>query len=220
VTETPFGNPDAITNGAGEPLRTVPSIDAEESIVDSILKLDEFLSGDVRRARKSAIFYTRPDLEARLDDLDEEFASLTDAQGRPRPVIDQPLDGGGDGGRSAQAVMLEREEVAAEYAASRVRVEMEQLDEDDWTAHMARHKKTLDEDAPGPYKPEFYEETIALSAVAPRMTVEQVRALRKRVGRPVYDTLFNTAWAVNTRSGVSVPKSLLSSAVLRQQPLG
>jgi hypothetical protein len=56
--------------------------------------------------------------------------------------------------------------------------------------------------------------------VAPRMTVEQVRALRKRVGRPVYDTLFNTAWAVNTRSGVSVPKSLLSSAVLRQQPLG
>jgi hypothetical protein len=39
--------------------------------------------------------------------------------------------------------------------------------------------------------PEFYEETIALSAVAPRMTVEQVRALRKKVGRPVYDTLFS-----------------------------
>jgi hypothetical protein len=195
--------------------------DSEKSIVDSILKLDEFLSGDVRRARKSAIFYTRPDLEARLDDLDEELASLTDAQGRPRPVIDQPLDGDvGGGSRSAQAVMLEREQVAAEFAASRVRVEMEQLDEDDWTAHMARHKKTLDEDAPGPYTPEFYEETIALSAVAPRMTVEQVRALRKKVGRPVYDTLFNTAWAVNTRSGVSVPKSLLSSAALRQQPLG
>jgi hypothetical protein len=192
--------------------------DSEKSIVDSILKLDEFLSGDVRRARKSAIFYTRPDLEARLDDLDEELASLTDAQGRPRPVIDQPLDGDvGGGSRSAQAVMLEREAVAAEFSASRVRVEMEQLDEDDWAAHMTRHKETLAGDPP--FTAEFYDETISLSAVAPKMTVDEVRLLRKKVGRPVYDTLFSVAWAVNTRSGVSVPKSLLSSAGLRQQPL-
>lgn len=188
-----------------------------KSIVNDILQLDEFLSGDVRRARKSAIFYTKPDLEAQLDSLDSEVDSLTDAQGRPRPVTDQSLDGGT---RSLQTVLLEREQVAAELLASRVRVEMEQLDEDDWAALMVKHKKTLDEDAPGPFSPELYEDVITQSAVAPRMTVEQLRDLRKKVGRPVFDTLFSTAWAVNTRSGVSVPKSLLSSAGLRQPQLG
>lgn len=191
-----------------------PTDDAK-SIVDTLFKLDELMSGAVRRARKSASFYIRPDLEARLDELDAELASLVDSQGRPRTIIDQAV---GDGTRSAESVALERQEVAIEMEASRRRIVFEQVDEDRWAAHLAKHKDTLDGEPP--FTAEFYEETISMSAVQPTLSIDEVREIRKRMGRPVFDLLFSKAWDVNSRSGVSIPKSLISSAVLSQRTSG
>ena len=192
-----------------------PDLDASKSIVDTILDLDDFLSGDVRRAEKTARFCTRPDLEADIETLNAELDALTDSQGRPLPVIDRAV---GDSSRSAHLVASEIAEKQREYAAAMVSVRFRQIDEDEWTAFLERHKKALEDGVP--YPPVVYEDLIARTAVAPKFSVEQVRAFRAKVGHPVFQELAGVAWAVNTQSGVSIPKSLLSSGVLRQQGRG
>jgi hypothetical protein len=97
-------------------------------------------------------------------------------------------------------------------------VRMRQMDEDDWTAFQATHKSVLN-DGP-PYPAAFYEDLIVKTAVAPKFTVAKLQSFRKKVGHPAFNELAQTAWAVNTASGVSVPKSPLSSAVLRHLQRG
>lgn len=205
TNETVFGNPD----GPADVKINQPSI------VDQVLDLDDFLAGDVRLAERTARFSIKPDLEAKIEDLNAELAGKLDAQGRPRTDIDQAL---GDGARSADAVSLDIEEVTAEYQASMRSVRMRQIDTDEWTEFLAAHKKALAEGVP--YPSDFYEDLIVRTAVAPPFTADQVKQLRKRVGQAQFQELCSTAWNVNTESGVSVPKSLLSSAVLRQRQQG
>lgn len=185
------------------------------SIVNEILDLNDFLATEIRLAVKQAAFYTRADLEAPIEGLNAELNSLTDSQGRPLPVVDAAV---GDGERSAPAVAQELLAVQREYSASRRVILMQQLDQDEWTAFQARWKEALAEDPP--YPPAFYEDLITRSALKPKMTVEQLREFRKRVGAPAFDEIWRAAWDVNTQSGVSIPKSLLSSAVLRQSQPG
>lgn len=212
MNDHPLGDTDVIRNGLGETITPAPSA---ASIVDTILDLDQLLSSDVRLAEKSYRFSIRPDLEAEIEDRHAELDGLTDSQGRPLPILDQAV---GDGGRSAHVVASEIQELQVEYAASMRSGRVRQMDEDDWTAFQTRHKKALGE--PPPYPAEFYEDLIVRSAVAPRFTVEKLQAFRKKVGHPAFNEIASAAWQVNTNSGVSVPKSLLSSGVLRQQQQG
>jgi hypothetical protein len=200
MTEHPFGNP----NGTTE----LPGID--KSIVDSVLNLDDFLAGDVRLALKQASFYTRPDLEAEIEELNAELDSLTDSQGRPLPVLDATV---ADGERSAAVVAQLVADKQREYAQSRRVIVMQQLDEDDWAAFQALWKDALAKDPP--YPPEFYADLISKCALRPAIPADKVAEFRKKVGAPAYEEIWRAAWQVNTQSGVSIPKSLLSSAVLR-----
>lgn len=206
MNDHPLGDLDEINNGLGETIGT-----AAKSIVDTILNLDEFLSGDVRRAETTARFCTRPELEAAMEDLNAELDSLTDSQGRPLPVVDEDLAGGG---RSALVVASEIKTLQQEYAAAMRSVRMRAMGEDDWTAFQARHKKAIEEGVPYPL--EFWEDLIVRSAAAPKFTAETLRDFRSKVGHAVFDEMANKAYRVNTMSGVSIPKSFLSSAVLRQ----
>lgn len=218
MTEHPLGDSVTIKNGLGEVLaehNAPPPAVTFPSIADTILNLDELLSSDVRLAEKSARFCTKPDLEAKIEDLHAELDGLTDSQGRPLAPVDQSI---ADGGRSAQVVALEIDELQKEYAAAMRTVRLRQMDEDDWTAFMERHKAVLTELPP--YPPDLYEDLIVRSAVAPRLSVEDLRKLRKKIGHPAFNEIADAAWRVNTSSGVSVPKSSLSSAVLRQQQHG
>lgn len=223
MTETPFGSPDAadtaiVTDGLGNVLNGAK---AASSIVDTLLDLDELLSSDVRLAERSAIFYTRPDLEARIGELNAELDGLTDSQGRPQTPVDASV---GDGVRSAHVVALEIREAEQKYAASKRIANLRQMDEDDWAAFLQRHKAALAEDPP--YPPDFYEDLIVRSNArliidaetgefGKPFTAEQVRGFRKKFGHPAFNEIFQAAWAVNSQSGVSVPKSWLSSAVLK-----
>lgn len=212
------GDPSGYTNGEQ------PQGAGAASIVDDVLNLDSFLAGDVRRAEKTARFCTRPELEARIEELHAELETLTDNQGRPLPVIDQSV---GDGERSALVVASEVAAVQREYAAALATVRLRAMDEDDWSAFQARHKKTLNE-GELPYPPEFYEDLISCSeplitfpgGKPEKVSRERIPQLRKALGHTAYNEIAQTAWNVNTSSGVSIPKSPLSSAVLRQQMPG
>lgn len=187
-----------------------------KSIVDNILDLDALLSADIRLAEKSARFSTNPAIEAEMEDLVAELETLVDSDGRPKSQLDASV--AGSGGRSADFVSLEIDKLEDEYAASMVTVRLRQLDEDDWTAFLTKWKTTL-ADLP-PYPPAFWEELIVKSAIRPTFTADQLREFRRKVGHPAFEAVSGAAWAVNTQSGVSVPKSSLSSAVLRQRAQG
>lgn len=201
----PFGNPN--------PDPAEAALLKEPSIVDTILNLDELLSSDVRRAEKSARFCVQPWIEAEIEELHAELDGLTDDMGRP-------LDEGGEssvadgGGRTAFVVAEEIRVKQHEYAAAFRTVRVRQMPADDWTAFEERHKDSITKGAP--YPPEMFDELIAACAVAPRFTVEQARALRAKVGHPQVNEIALAAWNVCTQSGVSIPKSQLSSAVLKR----
>lgn len=199
-------------HGNGTGTGTLPAL---PSIADAVLDLDDFLASDIRLALKQASFYTRPDLEAEIEELNAELDSLTDSQGRPLPVLDASI---GDGERSVEVVNNELLEKQREYAASRRVIVMQQLDEDDWAQFQAQWKEELA--APPPYPPEFYNQLIHKCAIRPEIPLNKIAAFRQRVGAPAWEEIWRTAWAVNTQSGVSIPKSWLSSAVLSQQRPG
>lgn len=185
-----------------------------KSIVDSILDLDELLASDVRLAEKSARFCVRPDLEAKMEELNAELETLVDSQGREKKRIDASMEDT----RSATAVAMEINDVEAEYAAAMRTVRVRQMDEDDWTAFQTKWKEALNDNPP--YPPAFWEELIVESAVQPTFTVEKLRAFRKKMGHPAFNEIAQAAWAVNISSGVNIPKSLLSSLVLNRTERG
>lgn len=188
---------------------------SEPSIVDTILDLDELLSADVRRAERTARFSVRADLEAQLDDLEAELFNLTDGNGTPLPVLDQAVGAAPEtGGRTATVVALEIAALRREMAASFRSVRMRQVSDEDWAAFHTTWRKVLDGDPP--YSNDFWNALIVLSASAPKISDEQVKQMRTKLGRPAMELLGNVAWHVNTKSGLDIPKSQLSSAVLRR----
>lgn len=181
---------------------------ATSSVVDAVLDLNAFLSGDVRRAEKTFRFATRLDLEARLDDLDAELRTLVDPNtGQPlAPAGERAL--GEEDGRSAAVVAAEREAVREEYVASFRSIRLRQLDPDDWQEWRTKWRDELEKDMDEQPVEEMWGPLIAASALRPRITVEQIPALRKQMGAPTFERLALAAFQVNTNAGVSVPKSL------------
>lgn len=182
--------------------------DEQQSIVDTILDLNAFLSADVRRAEKTAPFSTKPHLEAKLDELDRELHLLAGASAARG--VDEPLAAGG---RTARVVALQRQAIAAEMQAAMMGVRFKALSAEDWEAFEATHKKVLDDREAD--KAAVLDELVVLCAEAPKISAEQLAQLRQKAGITQIVTLRDYAWAVNNKAGVSVPKSQLSSDVLR-----
>ena len=204
MSDHPLGNPDGPD--------TTPI--AEPSIVDTILDLDELLSADVRRAEKTARFCIRPDLEADIDDLNGQLEAITDDRGVP--LGDGPERATGEPSMRGQAENLAHRlrAVQVEYAAAFRSVRMRQIPDEDWRAFELKWKDALDKG--NPYPAQMWDELIVASAHTPAISAKQVTDLRAKLGRPAMQELGSVAWAVNTQSGVSLPKSPLSSVVLRQ----
>jgi hypothetical protein len=198
----------------GDPTGPTPAVDIElPSIVDTILNLDEFLSGDIRRAEKTARICTRPDLEADIDDLEAELAGLVDDRGNPLTVEESLGEGNG---RTAQTVALEIRDKQREMAASMRSIRLRQLPEDKWAVFHEKHLKDLGDDG---VTNAAWDELIVACAIAPTITPEQLKQMRERLGHPAIDVIATKAWNVNTKAGVSIPKSLTSSVVLKRMQL-
>jgi hypothetical protein len=203
MIDQPLGDPAGI-DGTDAPS---PAPDPR-SIVDTILNLDEILSGDVRRAEKTVYIYVRPDLAADIEELDAELATLIDDRGNPLEV-DEAL---ASEGRTARDVALEREAKASEMAASRRAIRLRQMPENEWSVFREKHLN----DGDSTISDEVWNKLIAASAIAPRMNEEQVAQLRGKIGHPQLDVIASGSWDVNIRGGVSIPKSSISSVVLRR----
>ena len=93
---------------------------------------------------------------------------------------------------------------------------MRQLTDDDWVAFKVEHANAFTTTEATTERKKMLEQLLVRSAAAPKFTIEQLAAFRKMVGSPQVDELIEVAWIVNTQSGVSIPKSPLSSAVLRR----
>lgn len=198
-TPNPFEKPDAAA--------------AEPSIVDTILDLDAFLSGDVRLAEKTAYFTTEPQLEAEIDELEAQLAELTDEYGNPVAAAEASL---ADGKAPAYKLADEIEVKRAQLNRSRRGVRVRQLPSDEWLAFRAKHKKVMDDPGHADRRA-MWDELIVACAIAPTFTVEKLAKLRKMIGDPQVSQIELACFHVCTKSGVSVPKSSLSSLVLRHQ---
>lgn len=208
--------PAAATHPLGNPAPAAASrqVPTATEAVQNILDLDALLSSaQVHRAEKTATIYLRSDLEGDFDRLEAELELLTDSTGKPYPVPEGVLE---DVHRTAQQVATEIQAVIAEYGASAQWVRFRQRPADEWQEFLDRHKGS-DE---GTRPPEFWNDLIAFAAVGPAMSVVQVAQLRTKLGAPQMTVLGNAAWNVNAQSGVSIPKSLLSSHVLKQASRG
>jgi hypothetical protein len=188
----------------------------EPSIVDTILNLDEFLSGDVRLAEKTARFCTKPDLEGTIDELEQQLGLLVDGQGRPAAGSDEALSGASTAGQ-AYDIAQQLHAVRQEYAAAMRSVRLRQLDDTKWQAFRDEHRDAFKTTEQTPERKAMLDQLVVKSSFSPKITLQQLTQMRGRVGAPVIDELVAKAWAANTESGVSVPKSPLSLAVLRQQ---
>lgn len=211
-----------------------------KSIVDSVLDLDEFLSADVRLPERSFRIFRRPDREARINDLSAELDSLLDAQGRdlsrlasgsgPAPKPERTVGDGGTppapaagGERTAGVVSAELLEEQRAYFRDSSTIRLRAMDDVTWQAFDAKWGKAFRETNVKDgeqYPPDAIAALIDATTVAPKITVDKVEGFRKRVGSPVIVELARECYQVNTQSGVSIPKSLISSVAMSRGPLG
>lgn len=201
------------TTDANPFVKPTEAPDVDLSIISTILDLDELMSADVRLAERTITIYTRPDLEARIDALEAELSDLLGPEGQLPATLDASL--GEDDNARAFEIAEEIETVRKAYAASGRQIRIRQLPSDDWTAFRERRKQAFADGAPFP--DDMWAELITLSAVDPTISAEQVANLRKVLGAPILHMLASACFSLNTEGGVSVPKSRLSSLVLRQR---
>ena len=187
--------------------------DLDLSIISTILDLDELMSAEVKRAERMVPIYLRPDLEAQIDTNEAEHIELVGPDGEVPTSVDASL-ADTDSVRAFELAEL-IQATRREYAASARNIRLRQLPSDDWEAFREKHQKTLEAGAPFPSG--MWNELIAASAAQPPLGLDQVVALRSKLGAPTMDFLANASFELNTRSGVSVPKSPLSSLVLKQR---
>jgi len=208
-----------------------------KSIVDDVFDLDEFLSADVRLPERSFRLFRRPDLEATINDLTAELDSLLDAHGRDLARVargGKPAEaavGDGDDGaartddeRTAGVVSAELLKVQRAYFQHSSTIRLRAMDDVAWQAFDAKWGKAFRDTnvAEGEqYPPEAIAALIDATTVGKsHIPSDKVAGFRARVGSTVITELARDAWQVNTQSGVSIPKSLISSLATSRGPLG
>lgn len=177
-------------------------------LVETVLDLDEIMT-EGRRPERTARFCIRPDIEADIDELTYRLAELVDEDGKP-------LDGGDDeslvdGGEHLD-IARQIEEKRAEMRKWMRSVRVRAMSKDEW---LAFHTSMRDDKTDDGYKPAFWIQLIVKCAIKPAFTDADVKKLRKQLGQPAVDMIGLACFRANTASGVDVPKSQLSSLVLK-----
>lgn len=169
----------------------------------------------VRRPERTATLYLRGDLLAERDELRPQLALLVDARGE---VIE---DGEGALGEESNAARAQRlatrlREVETQLAKSAWHVRFRGMPSDEWAAFTKAHlPKTKGSEKPD--VDDFNNLLIAETAIAPTITVDQMKKLRKKFGAKQVTELANKAWEACNDGGVDAPKSPSSWLNLAQQ---
>lgn len=179
-----------------------------------IWTVEEILA-EAKLPERHARICLRADLEAEHEQIVAELASLIDAQGH---VIEDEERAAGEGSVVARVQGLAARD---EQVLSQMREAMwfplfrglstEALQEFNAQHYPKKPDKNGDIDLSG-----YNVLLIAETAVEPRLTPDQVRALRGKLGAKAYKQLVDTAQSVCVRGGVDVPKSPASLLNLAQ----
>jgi predicted phage tail protein len=166
--------------------------------IQSFLDLDEVLSA-ARRVERVGRICLRGDLESELGDVLGELSTLVDDQGEPVENETTMAEVSKIPALQARAAELRRQMKEAERS-----IRFCAMSSDEWDTFEASHRtggrgEVKDITA---YKIAL----IAACAVEPTMSVDQVKALRGKLGGHQVDALFNAAYAANTAGGIDVPK--------------
>jgi hypothetical protein len=172
------------------------------------LSIEEILEHG-RRVERTAEICIRGDLYAEYDRLVAELSEMVSANGEV--IIDASLGDTSDQVAAAHAKNAEVEAVRAQMQEWKRYVRFRQMPSDEWPGWDKAHRPTgKAADMTG-----YHTAIIAECAVEPKLSEDDVRALAKKIGRPQFMVLANTAFEANARGGVDIPKSL--SSLLPQQ---
>lgn len=164
----------------------------------------EAIISSAKRAEKTVRICVRGDLNARIDELEQQLA---DAQGWKKQTFADasPLRDLAEQIEAARREMHEHEHAFTFRA----------LPPKEWSDLLAEHP-ARDSDTEKGYTfnlESFPAAAVSACAVDPVMTVEQVDRLVEVLNQGQWDDLFTTVWRVNVRA-TDIPFSLAASAVL------
>lgn len=186
--------------------------------VDTILDLDAMLES-AKRAERLFDVSLLGDIARKQQDVLTELAMYAEVQGRD---LDETVDA--DEGLNEVPRVAELEQLAKEYdeqltKGPRLKVLFRALPSDEWEAFDKAHRTGANDRVKN--QRAYENEAIALSAVAPPLTVEQIETkIRKTLGNAQMQQMIADAFWVNNRDGISVPKLPNSLRGPRPQELG
>ena len=180
--------------------------------VETVLDIDEVMS-QARLVERTAKICLRGDLQAEFDDLTEQLGDLVDADGRILSEGDIALADQGEAIKLNERI----QELLAEMNKATRTIRFRAMPDDAWRAWEKAHQ-----DSQGNYKDpdQANLELIAETAIAPTMSLDQVRNLRSKLGPTQMAAMANAAYAACTSGGVDVPKLRPFSPAPRQNPSG
>lgn len=173
--------------------------------------IDEILA-TAKTPEKRARVCLRPDLEADHTEVVSELATLVNAHGEV--MVDEEASAA-DVTKIARArdLSVRAERLEAEMAEYRWTPLFRGLSSDDFAVFQKAHyPKAKDADLT-----DYNNKLIAETMSEPAVTVDEVVALRKKLGTASFAQLWKTAYDVCTRGGVDVPKSPSISLPLTEQ---
>jgi hypothetical protein len=152
-----------------------------------------------RRVERVARICLRADLEAEFYDLQEELGELVDIEGNPLS------DGEGEQALSEQNRAVEVSErlrdLRRQMRAESYTVRFRGMSASDWEGFEAANR-----DAKGKAKSDYYHKLMVQTAIAPVMTIDQVRAMSDQLGTSQINAMVRAAYESCTEGGLDVPK--------------
>lgn len=165
--------------------------------------LDAWLD-EARPPERSVTVYGRGDLAAEYEQLAEELRDVREAVLSESGMMNSPAKARER--EIAERMTVVRDELLASKRVIRVRA----LDKDTQAEIVAGAANVSDEERAN-WRAEAY---VTAACVSPRMTSEQVRRLRAKIGEGQFLALFEAAWDVSNDKTVQVPFSSAHSAAL------
>lgn len=213
--DTPLAGPDA---GDKTPVQHVSlNVPDPDPAPERMLTISEVLE-EARLPEDYARICLRADLEADLTRLEKELAGLVGADGKLVEDDDEESTLGDAQTRGAQARVLgdQIKAVRSEMADSVRFVRFRGLSSDASQEFDERHQVKAKEPSQKQIGA-FNDQLIAATAIEPRLSVEEMRQLRGKLGPRSIAELARVAKKVCTQGGVDVPKSPVSLLNLTQR---
>lgn len=206
MTEQTATTEDTTAPDAG-PFAAVPRPTVEERI-DRVLDLDAVMSS-ARLVERVVRICLRPDIEAEYYDLQDELAELVDVNGKP--LNDSDTESALSEQNRAVEISERMRELRQAMRAESYTVRFRGMPESEWAGFEKNNR-----DKNGAQKDDYVNKLIVETAIAPTLTIDQVRALRDKLGTPQIGAMADAAYDACTQGGLDVPK--LPSFLPSQKP--